>query len=51
MRAFWINLKGGEILAGGSTITQQVAKNLLLPEIERTEITIRRKLRETVLAW
>ncbi|MGD8455832.1 MAG: penicillin-binding protein 1C [Anaerolineales bacterium] len=51
IRAFWINLKGGEILAGGSTITQQVAKNLLLPETERTEITIRRKLRETALAW
>jgi 1A family penicillin-binding protein len=51
IRAFWINLKGGEILAGGSTITQQVAKNLLLPETERAEISIRRKLRETALAW
>jgi len=51
IRAIWINLKGGEILAGGSTITQQVAKNLLLSETERTEISIRRKLRETMLAW
>ena len=29
-RALWINLRGGEVLAGGSTITQQVARNLLL---------------------
>lgn len=51
MRAFWINLKGGETLAGGSTITQQVAKNLLLEEGERTQRSYRRKLRESVLAW
>jgi monofunctional glycosyltransferase len=29
-RAFWINLMGGETISGGSTITQQVARNLLL---------------------
>ncbi|MCA9940075.1 MAG: transglycosylase domain-containing protein, partial [Anaerolineales bacterium] len=29
VRAFWINLRGGEVLAGGSTITQQVSRNLL----------------------
>jgi membrane peptidoglycan carboxypeptidase len=29
-RALWINLRGGEALAGGSTITQQVARLLLL---------------------
>ena len=50
IRALWINLRGGETVAGGSTITQQVARNLLLPE-ERTERTLRRKLREAVLAW
>ncbi len=50
LRAFWINLQGGETIAGGSTITQQVARNLLLGS-ERTERTPRRKLREIVLAW
>lgn len=51
LRAFWINLQGGETLAGGSTITQQVARNLLLDSDERTERTLRRKLRESYLAW
>lgn len=50
LRAFWINLTGGETIAGGSTITQQVTRNLLLPE-ERAERSLRRKLREAVLAW
>lgn len=51
IRAFWINVRGGETVAGGSTITQQVARNLLLSENEKTERTLRRKLREVVLAW
>ena len=50
IRAVWINLRGGETLSGGSTITQQVARTLLLGD-EKTERTLRRKLRETVLAW
>jgi len=50
LRAAWINLKGGETLAGGSTITQQLARNLLLGD-EKSQRTLRRKLRETVLAW
>jgi len=50
-RSLWINIRGGETVAGGSTITQQVARNLLLSENERTERTIRRKFREAVLAW
>lgn len=50
VRAVWINLRGGETLSGGSTITQQVARTLLLGD-EVTERTLRRKLRETVLAW
>ncbi len=49
-RALWINLRGGETIAGGSTITQQVVRNLLL-DSERTERSLRRKLREAVLAW
>ena len=51
LRSFWINLRGGETVAGGSTITQQVARNLLLDARERGERTLRRKLREAWLAW
>jgi 1A family penicillin-binding protein len=51
VRALWINLQGGEILSGGSTITQQLARNLLLSPEERTEISLERKLRESILAW
>lgn len=49
-RALWINVKGGEVVAGGSTITQQVARNLLLDPDQRAERSLRRKLRESVLA-
>ena len=51
LRAAWINLRGGQTLAGGSTITQQVARNLLLSDAERGQRSLRRKLREAVLAW
>jgi 1A family penicillin-binding protein len=51
IRALWINLRGGEVLAGGSTITQQLARNLLLEPHERGERTLVRKLRESILAW
>lgn len=50
IRSLWINLQGGSTIAGGSTITQQVARNLLLKD-ELSERTLRRKLREIVLAW
>jgi len=50
-RALWINVRGGKILAGGSTITQQLARSLLLSPEERSQVTIRRKLREMLLAW
>lgn len=50
-RALWINLSGGEVIAGGSTITQQVARNMLLDPQERAERTLTRKLRESILAW
>jgi len=51
IRALWMDIRGGETIAGGSTITQQVARNLLLSQNERYERTLRRKLREAVLAW
>lgn len=39
-----------EAVAGTSTITQQLVRAVLLDEDERTERTIRRKLREIILA-
>lgn len=50
-RALWVNTQSGGVISGGSTITQQVVRNLLLNNDERQEITIRRKLREIALAW
>ena len=52
LRAVWLNAnEGGAVVSGGSTITQQAVRNLLLTQDERSEITIRRKLREMALAW
>jgi 1A family penicillin-binding protein len=51
IRSAWINLRGGDTIAGGSTITQQVARNLLMSSQERGQRTIKRKLREAILAW
>jgi penicillin-binding protein 1C len=51
-RAAYQNLRaGGDIVSGGSTLTQQVARNLLLPPDERYQQSLRRKLREAWLAW
>jgi penicillin-binding protein 1A len=47
LRAAWVNLlAGGEIKQGGSTITQQMVKGLLLSPEKR----YRRKIREMILA-
>lgn len=51
IRALYLNIKGGEVVSGGSTITQQLARNLLLSPQERTEISLTRKMREAILAW
>jgi len=45
-RAAWVNLRAGATLQGGSTITQQLAKNLFLS----SERTWRRKLNEALIA-
>jgi len=50
VRALWINLQGGEVRAGGSTITQQVVRNLLLDPQQRAARTLQRKLKEMALA-
>ena len=52
LRAAWQNYRaGGDIVSGGSTLTQQLARNLLLEPQERYEQSLRRKLREAWLAW
>lgn len=51
LRALWINLRGGDTIAGGSTITQQLVRNLLLEKGESEQRTVKRKLREIYLAW
>jgi penicillin-binding protein 1C len=52
LRAAWqIYQAGGEVVSGGSTLTQQLARNLLMTPQERYEQSLRRKLREAYLAW
>ena len=46
LRAFMTNLRSGHLRQGGSSITQQVVKNLLLD----SERTLTRKVREALLA-
>lgn len=50
LRAAWDNLVQGSIVAGGSTITQQLARNFLLDPHLSHQRTLDRKLREVVLA-
>ena len=46
LRAFWTNLTGHGVSEGGSTITQQLAKNAFLSQ----ERTLKRKIHEAILA-
>ena len=50
VRAFWENLISGETVSGASTITQQLARALLLTPEERSQETYLRKVREAILA-
>lgn len=47
IRAFIVNIQKGRVVQGGSTITQQLAKNAFLS----SEQTINRKLKELILAY
>jgi membrane peptidoglycan carboxypeptidase len=50
LRAFWQNFQGGGTVSGASTITQQLARNLLMSPEERSEQSYIRKVREALLA-
>ncbi|MBV6397590.1 MAG: Monofunctional biosynthetic peptidoglycan transglycosylase [Anaerolineales bacterium] len=50
VRALWENYRTGGQGGGASTITQQLARALLLSPEERAERTIQRKAREIILA-
>jgi penicillin-binding protein 1A len=47
-RAFLANLHAGHVVEGGSTITQQLVKNLFFEQSKRT---IDRKVTEALIAW
>jgi len=47
VRAVWDNIRAGGLRSGGSTISQQLAKNLFLTP----ERTLRRKVQEALLAF
>jgi len=49
VRAFWLNLQGQGV-QGGSSITVQLVKNILIPEEERYEIKYSRKIKEAIMA-
>jgi penicillin-binding protein 1A len=46
LRAAWSDLRAGHVVQGGSTITQQLVRNLYISK----ERTLKRKLKETCLA-
>jgi penicillin-binding protein 1C len=50
LRALYQNLRERDVVSGASTITQQLARNLLLSPEERAQETARRKIREAILA-
>lgn len=49
VRAFWNNLRGGQI-QGGSSITQQLIKSIVIDPDERAQRSYTRKLKEVILA-
>ncbi|MBI4492990.1 MAG: transglycosylase domain-containing protein, partial [Chloroflexi bacterium] len=51
LRALVQNSSGGGVVSGASTITQQLARNVLLSPDEKYERSISRKLKEALLAY
>jgi len=50
-RALFTNLKAGKVVQGGSTISQQMVKNLFIEEDERQKRSLLRKVRELFIAF
>jgi len=50
LRALFQNVEEGETVSGASTITQQLARMLMMNPEERSQVTFRRKVREIILA-
>lgn len=51
LRAIVQNIQADETISGASTITQQLARNVILTPEERSERSLYRKIREAVLAF
>jgi 1A family penicillin-binding protein len=51
LRAAYQWYREGEIMSGGSTITQQLVRQIVFSYEERSEQTLRRKLKEAALAY
>lgn len=49
-RAFYTNIRTGDIAQGGSSITQQLIKNVLINPEERYEQSYERKIKEVILS-
>ena len=47
MRALWADVRAGEMVQGGSTLTQQLVKNFFLT----SERSLTRKIKEAIMAW
>lgn len=50
LRSAWLDIRSGQPEYGGSTITQQLVRNILIPPAERDAKALDRKLREAALA-
>lgn len=50
-RAAWTDLRSWSVQEGGSTITEQLTKNLFIPEEKRMEISFWRRLNQSALAF
>lgn len=51
LRAIWLNYQAQEVVSGGSTVTQQLVRNVLMTPEERNQQTFERKVREAILAY